>query len=48
VPAFMHIAGGWNWWAPEPLVRLHRRLGFTEGEGPASIERISSARRTPL
>ena len=48
VPAFMHVAGGWNWWAPVPLVRLHRRLGFTEGEGPASVERISSARRTPL
>jgi RND superfamily putative drug exporter len=33
VPAFMHVAGGWNWWAPAPLVRLHRRLGFSEG-GP--------------
>jgi RND superfamily putative drug exporter len=33
VPAFMHVAGGWNWWAPPPLVRLHRRLGFSEG-GP--------------
>jgi RND superfamily putative drug exporter len=30
VPAFMRVAGGWNWWAPAPLVRLHRRLGFTE------------------
>ena len=34
VPAFMHVAGRWNWWAPAPLVRLHDRLGLTEG-GPA-------------
>jgi RND superfamily putative drug exporter len=30
VPAFMHVLGGWNWWAPERLVRLHRRIGFSE------------------
>ncbi|MEI6252695.1 MAG: MMPL family transporter [Mycobacteriaceae bacterium] len=48
VPAFMHAAGGWNWWAPAPMVRLHRRLGFTEGEGPAPVERTSTARPNPL
>jgi putative drug exporter of the RND superfamily len=26
VPAFMHVLGGLNWWAPEPLARLHRRV----------------------
>jgi putative drug exporter of the RND superfamily len=26
VPAFMHLLGGLNWWAPEPLARWHRRL----------------------
>jgi putative drug exporter of the RND superfamily len=26
VPAFMHLMGKWNWWAPKPLVWLHRRL----------------------
>ena len=31
VPAFMRVAGRWNWWAPRPLVRLHRRLGISEG-----------------
>ena len=31
VPAFMHVMGRWNWWAPRPLVRLHRRLGITDG-----------------
>jgi len=30
VPAFMHVMGGWNWWAPRPLVRLHRRIGISE------------------
>jgi putative drug exporter of the RND superfamily len=34
VPAFMHVAGRWNWWAPAPLVRLHKRLGL---EGPAQV-----------
>jgi uncharacterized membrane protein YdfJ with MMPL/SSD domain len=34
VPAFMHVMGGWNWWAPKPLVRLHRRIGISES-GPA-------------
>jgi len=31
VPAFMHVAGRWNWWAPAPLRRLHRLLGLSEG-----------------
>ncbi|GAB3029797.1 membrane protein [Mycobacterium bourgelatii] len=30
VPAFMHILGGLNWWAPAPLARWHRRL---QGDG---------------
>ncbi|MGE2718475.1 MMPL family transporter [Mycolicibacterium celeriflavum] len=30
VPAFMHLMGGWNWWAPERLAALHRRLGLSE------------------
>jgi uncharacterized membrane protein YdfJ with MMPL/SSD domain len=33
VPAFMHVMGGWNWWAPKPLVRLHKRIGISES-GP--------------
>ncbi len=27
VPATMRLMGEWNWWAPAPLARLHRRLG---------------------
>jgi uncharacterized membrane protein YdfJ with MMPL/SSD domain len=30
VPAFMHVLGRWNWWAPKPLVRLHERFGISE------------------
>ena len=37
VPAFMHVMGGWNWWAPKPLVRLHQRIGISES-GPADDE----------
>ena len=30
VPAFMKLAGRWNWWAPKPLARLHARIGLAE------------------
>ncbi len=30
VPAFMHVLGRWNWWAPKPLVWLHERVGISE------------------
>ena len=30
VPAFMRLAGEWNWWAPKPLRRLHDKIGFSE------------------
>jgi putative drug exporter of the RND superfamily len=31
VPAFMHVMGRWNWWAPKPLGWLHERFGISEG-----------------
>ena len=31
LPAFMHVMGKRNWWAPRPLVRLHGRFGLSEG-----------------
>jgi putative drug exporter of the RND superfamily len=37
VPAVMHTLGSWNWWAPAPLVRLHRRIGISES-GPAAMD----------
>jgi RND superfamily putative drug exporter len=30
VPAFMHILGRWNWWAPARLTRLHKSLDMSE------------------
>lgn len=33
MPAFMHLLGEWNWWAPDRLARLHRRVGLRDGEG---------------
>jgi RND superfamily putative drug exporter len=33
VPAFMAIADDFNWWAPEPLRRLHERIGLREDSG---------------
>jgi RND superfamily putative drug exporter len=34
VPAFMHVMGKWNWWAPGPLAKVHARLGISEGGPP--------------
>jgi RND superfamily putative drug exporter len=34
VPAFMRLAGSWNWWAPAPLASLHRRIGLSEEVAP--------------
>lgn len=33
VPSLMGLFGRWNWWAPPPLARLHRRFGFSESGG---------------
>jgi uncharacterized membrane protein YdfJ with MMPL/SSD domain len=30
VPSLMKLLGKWNWWAPQPLRRIHARLGFSE------------------
>ncbi len=38
VPAFMRLAGRWNWWAPRPLARLHERVGLTEAPTEKSPE----------
>lgn len=36
VPAFMHLLGRVNWWAPKPLARLHNRFGVAEAPGVTS------------
>ena len=38
VPAFMHVLGRRNWWAPAPLVRLHKLLGLNDGHSVAIPE----------
>jgi len=48
LPAFMHLLGRWNWWAPKPLARLHERIGISEcdDEDPPmgqDRERVSAA-----
>lgn len=30
VPSLMKLLGDWNWWAPTPLRRVHRRLALSE------------------
>ena len=47
VPAFMRLMGGFNWWAPRWLARIHERLGVDEAPTPESpdhrdCERIAS------
>ncbi len=39
VPAFMRLAGRWNWWAPRPLARLHQRIGLSEGPSVPELAR---------
>jgi putative drug exporter of the RND superfamily len=35
LPAFMHVLGRLNWWAPARLAHLYRRIGISEsGELP--------------
>ena len=39
VPSLMQLLGGWNWWAPAPLRRLHARyLDRLEKGGPDGIQ----------
>ena len=40
VPAFMHLLGTYNWWAPAPMRRLHKRFGISESGMPRTREPI--------
>ena len=40
VPAFMRLAGRWNWWAPRPLAALHKKIGLHEA--PSTPRRSAS------
>jgi RND superfamily putative drug exporter len=37
MPAFMHVLGRANWWAPRWMVSLHNRCGFNETPKPAPL-----------
>jgi uncharacterized membrane protein YdfJ with MMPL/SSD domain len=41
VPSLMELLGKWNWWAPAPLSRLHRRLGIGEVAPSAGFSAVS-------
>lgn len=43
LPAFMHMMGKWNWWAPKWMVWLHRHLGLNDGHGIMRQPRASTA-----
>ncbi len=43
VPAFMRLAGRFNWWAPAPLRALYRRIGVSESD-TTPVQRPEPAR----
>jgi len=47
VPAFMHLLGTWNWWAPKPLVWLHERFGFSDAHPDRKSERTHGPDQHP-
>lgn len=47
VPATMRLLGRANWWLPRPLVRVHARIGFTEG-GDTPQDSPVAASEAPL
>ncbi|MCV7152533.1 MMPL family transporter [Mycolicibacterium pyrenivorans] len=44
VPAFMHLMGRWNWWAPHWLTRVHDRLGLREAPSATAPESLETER----
>jgi RND superfamily putative drug exporter len=38
VPAFMRLAGRWNWWAPAPLRSFYERHGIRDHGASAPLE----------
>jgi RND superfamily putative drug exporter len=46
MPAFMHVMGAWNWWAPKWLTRIHDRLALGHGDGAGTIDHSNPAAAT--
>jgi putative drug exporter of the RND superfamily len=47
VPAFIHLLGTWNWWAPKPLVWLHERFGLSDNQPDRKSERTHAPDQPP-
>ncbi len=47
VPAFIHLLGTWNWWAPKPLVWLHERFGLNHAHPDRKSERTHAPDQHP-
>jgi putative drug exporter of the RND superfamily len=47
VPAFIHLLGTWNWWAPKPLVWLHERFGLSDDQPDRKSERTHARDQHP-
>ena len=47
VPAFIHLLGTWNWWAPKPLVWLHERFGLSDDHPDRKSERTHAPDQHP-
>ena len=47
VPAFMHLLGTRNWWAPKPLVWLHERFGLSDDHPDQKSERTHAPDQHP-
>jgi putative drug exporter of the RND superfamily len=47
VPAFLRVAGEFNWWAPPPLKWLHDRIGLSEASPPGASVAPATAPEPP-
>jgi RND superfamily putative drug exporter len=47
VPAFMHLLGTRNWWAPKPLVWLHERFGLSDEHPDRKSDRTHAPDQGP-
>ncbi|WP_231988609.1 MMPL family transporter [Mycobacterium sp. 1274761.0] len=47
VPAFLRVAGEFNWWAPPPLKWLHDRIGLSEAPAAEAIAAPATAPDPP-
>ena len=45
VPAFMHVMGQWNWWAPRLAGPVHQRIGFSDGQPACERQDTDSDQR---